>query len=429
MNSHYPGQYPSDEQIERAVAAVINPDAWPPHYVGIVRWACDWAAAVQRERDAQICKDLPPTGMIKQNSYAEACRDCTDVILSQTPAIKEAAPAPVCIAPGVWESVYACNLCGTRFSVNAEDHPAKCPRCSVEPAAQEHDENSYRWRLGRRLSEYLDSIICDDRIALDPCDSRDIDSLLEEIFSVPADATPAQAEQKDAERYRWLRERDNSLESHDGAGRSCYHMVGSVRELKHGAELDAAVDAAIGARPAIRNSQTVAEKPAPTHIEVAAEVRYWEDATVNGIEDTDGSLIPCRDDALWLPIIRLADGVIEGWPVGTVADVHYKVCDQGFYYLSDGKTRRISKYKSDYVPDMLSVGDDGFGDYIIMKIGSDGCIEGWEAPTINPDEWGAIVACETCKGSGEVGAHDGQGPESHFVMVNCPECGGTGEGK
>jgi len=51
--------------------------------------------------------------------------------------------------------------------------------------------------------------------------------------------------QKDAARYRWLREQSHSLESQHGSGSSCYHVVGGVRELKSGAELDAAVDAAI----------------------------------------------------------------------------------------------------------------------------------------------------------------------------------------
>ena len=44
--------------------------------------------------------------------------------------------------------------------------------------------------------------------------------------------------------YRWLRDQQHSLESQHGAGKSCYHVVGGVRELKSGDELDAAVGAA-----------------------------------------------------------------------------------------------------------------------------------------------------------------------------------------
>ena len=31
-----------------------------------------------------------------------------------------------------------------------------------------------------------------------------------------------------------------------------------------------------------------------TYIEVSAGVRYWEDATINGATDTDGTLTPMR---------------------------------------------------------------------------------------------------------------------------------------
>ncbi|MEN9656319.1 MAG: hypothetical protein RL311_1295, partial [Bacteroidota bacterium] len=34
---------------------------------------------------------------------------------------------------------------------------------------------------------------------------------------------------------------------------------------------------------------------------VKAAVRYYEDATVNGIEDVEGNLIPCKEGDLWCP--------------------------------------------------------------------------------------------------------------------------------
>ncbi len=37
-----------------------------------------------------------------------------------------------------------------------------------------------------------------------------------------------------------------------------------------------------------------------------------------------------------------------------------------------------------YVPDMLAVGEDGEGDYIILEVGSDGQIQDWQPPHINP---------------------------------------------
>lgn len=124
------------------------------------------------------------------------------------------------------------------------------------------------------------------------------------------------------------------------------------------------------------------------YIEVSAEVRYWEDATVNGKEDTDGTLIPLRFGDTWKPVIRLDDGQILDWPVGTEAAVCYKVCDQGEYWLHDKDGNRIAKWKGYYVPDdFLCHGDQGFGDYIIFEVGQDGKIKGWQRPMLEPGEW------------------------------------------
>ena len=52
----------------------------------------------------------------------------------------------------------------------------------------------------------------------------------------------------------------------------------------------------------------------PAYIEASAGVRYWEDATINGKDDTDGTLTPLRTGTNWCPVIRLADGVVMDWP-------------------------------------------------------------------------------------------------------------------
>jgi hypothetical protein len=119
------------------------------------------------------------------------------------------------------------------------------------------------------------------------------------------------------------------------------------------------------------------------YIEVSAEVRYWEDATVNGAEDNEGALIPCREARYWTPTIRLADGLVMDWPQGTTADIHYKVCDAGEYWLLDDERERVAKWSGFYVPDdFLCHGDNGYGDYIIFKVGADGLIEKYSAPEI-----------------------------------------------
>ncbi len=124
------------------------------------------------------------------------------------------------------------------------------------------------------------------------------------------------------------------------------------------------------------------------YLVVRAAVRYWEDATVNGVEDTDGSLIPCRVGDLWCPVIDLTTGTIVSWPTGTTASIHYKVCDAGEYWLLDPLEEERWKWNGSYVPDrLLCIGDTGFGDYIILNVLEDGRILGWAVPEIDFNEW------------------------------------------
>lgn len=128
-----------------------------------------------------------------------------------------------------------------------------------------------------------------------------------------------------------------------------------------------------------------------THIDVEAEVRYWEDARVNGVQDDDGTLIPGREGDLWKIRIDLARGRIENWPAGVRADIHYKVCDQGEYWLSDAAGTRLAKWKDHYVPGaFLCHGDNGFGDYVIMKVDGDGTIRDYRRPAIDVERWQAV---------------------------------------
>ena len=121
----------------------------------------------------------------------------------------------------------------------------------------------------------------------------------------------------------------------------------------------------------------------PVFIEVGADVRYWEDANVNGIKDTDGKLIPFRKGNSWEPVIRLEDGQVMNWPEGITADIHYKICDAGEYWLQDETGKRVAKWDSYYVPnDFLCHGDEGYDDYIIFKVGHDGKIIDYRVPEI-----------------------------------------------
>lgn len=117
------------------------------------------------------------------------------------------------------------------------------------------------------------------------------------------------------------------------------------------------------------------------YLAVSAEVRYWEDAEVNGVADENGELIPLKKEDCWEPWIDVDAGIIKEWPKGTTADIHYKVCDAGIYTLIDeiGDTLLT---KEGYVPSCLSPEENGYGDYIIMKIDGEGKIKGW-VPDLN----------------------------------------------
>lgn len=113
-------------------------------------------------------------------------------------------------------------------------------------------------------------------------------------------------------------------------------------------------------------------------LSVSAEVRYWEDASVNGVEDADGTLIPLRKQDAWEPWIDVDTGKIKNWPKGTTADIHYKVCDAGIYSLLDNIGDTLFTAENCYVPTCLCPEEQGFGDYIIMKIDGEGQIQGWK---------------------------------------------------
>ncbi len=113
------------------------------------------------------------------------------------------------------------------------------------------------------------------------------------------------------------------------------------------------------------------------YLVVDAEPRYWEDATVNGKEDTYGTMIPCRKGDDWCPVIDIDNGQIINWTLGVTAKVHYKVCDAGVYELRTSDNILITR-KDVYVPTCLSPGGNGYGDYIIMNIDENGVIENWK---------------------------------------------------
>ena len=112
---------------------------------------------------------------------------------------------------------------------------------------------------------------------------------------------------------------------------------------------------------------------------VKAEVRYWEDSEINGVEDTEeGNNIPCKNGDIWSPEIDIETGIINNWEQGKTANIHYKVCDLCGFELKDENGNIVHKEEDGYVPKTLYPKKNGYGDYIIMDIDSEGKINNWK---------------------------------------------------
>ena len=121
-------------------------------------------------------------------------------------------------------------------------------------------------------------------------------------------------------------------------------------------------------------------------LQVMANVRYWDDAEINGETDVTGEGVPFKNGDLWNPIIDIDKGVIVDWPNGTKASFHFKICDSGSYYLLDEQMNEIASIDNNYVPDGLCHGDNGYGDYIIFSVNEDGTIVDY-SNKVSPEDW------------------------------------------
>ena len=113
-------------------------------------------------------------------------------------------------------------------------------------------------------------------------------------------------------------------------------------------------------------------------LEVFANVRYWEDSTIDGISDKNGDLTPCRNGDLWCPVIDIDSGQILNWEKGKIGEIYFKTDYECAWGLKDDEGELILKAKDGYVPKTLCPQENGYGDYIIMHIDTDGFIHKWE---------------------------------------------------
>lgn len=118
---------------------------------------------------------------------------------------------------------------------------------------------------------------------------------------------------------------------------------------------------------------------------VRANVRYWEDATINGVADEEGDLTPLRSGVDWAPCVDVETGKIRDWPTGTVASIHFKVCDGFSFWLLDKDDEVVYTSEEGYVPKFFCPKEPGCGDYIIMEINKDGVIQDWDKSGIKSE--------------------------------------------
>ena len=103
----------------------------------------------------------------------------------------------------------------------------------------------------------------------------------------------------------------------------------------------------------------------------------WEDDDVDGeSDDEDNPRIPCVEDGRWNILIDIKTGQVINWKQGVSARVCYKVVDDGIYTMYDNGMGKIDEYEG-YVPDLMSLDDKGWGDYMNITINEDGFIEDW----------------------------------------------------
>ena len=121
-------------------------------------------------------------------------------------------------------------------------------------------------------------------------------------------------------------------------------------------------------------------------VKVSAYVRYWEDSEINGADDDQGNpKMPCVQNITgiydrnvrkyWCPLIDVETGRIINWEKGVEASIHYKVCDECGLIIMKGDN--VLYDDEDYVPGFLCPKEEGYGDYIIMDIDSEGFIKDW----------------------------------------------------
>jgi len=76
-------------------------------------------------------------------------------------------------------------------------------------------------------------------------------------------------------------------------------------------------------------------------------------------------------------LIDINNGTIIGYTANMKIDIFDKCVDEGIYVLYDENMNVVCEYEG-YVPNILEVNENGYGDYLNFTINPDGTIVNWE---------------------------------------------------
>ena len=109
-----------------------------------------------------------------------------------------------------------------------------------------------------------------------------------------------------------------------------------------------------------------------------------EESFTSNLRGDDGQeVLPGLDSAKarWRVTIDLQSGQIQDWPKDVHASISFKVRDECSIVLQDANGAGLATYEG-YVPVILSPADEGYGDYMFMRVNQNGFIEDWDPELI-----------------------------------------------
>jgi len=121
----------------------------------------------------------------------------------------------------------------------------------------------------------------------------------------------------------------------------------------------------------------------PRYLKVVANPRYLEDTYLNGKEDKEGEICIYDNDKQILDfVIDMVEGKILNWNNTQGAKIHYKIADEGKYYLIEYISQHMYSIKKEYssyyvVDELLAIDRNGYGDYMIMEVDKNGYIKNY----------------------------------------------------